>query len=283
MIVKNALQQCDLLCNKIKNATGLSNLEVIYQKFITRGDLSKNLEDQVAQYELKLQRMKHTYRDIEKELTALQYDSATSKSDDIRELDHTLRETEMRKTQAENDQLAIDTHMKESLMGLAHIAKLLGFTRLDQPRNNVIPSQELWPPRQSKNLAADLTRASPEDVSRILNLCEERATAILDLVEHGRGNPDHGFHPDASGKGKKRVNNLSLRMIEEENSPKVTARSKVHLNIPESGGQDIEEDEEEVFTRLTIKTTSKKQVNMQKRRSMMAQAATLIEQENEED
>ena len=181
-LVKSALQQCDMLCNKIKQATGLSDLDVIYQKFITREELNKGLEEQALSYEQKLQTMKHDRREIQKELHNLQYDSVTSKSDDIRYLEQLLRDAGVRRQRAENNRQAIDTHFREAMIGLANVAKLLGFTSITNPRENVTPASQLWPTDQSINLSADMAFATSDQICLMLHLCEERVVGLMEMV-----------------------------------------------------------------------------------------------------
>ena len=234
-IVKSALLSSAILVENIKTASGISNLEVMYEKLLNRDGLNNSLKDQEELYQSRLRNMKSDQREIEAELQSIRLQSMTT-VEDARKVGHSLRGIESKVMRSRNENKALTAQYKETVIGLSLIAKLLGITSVDRPRENLVPAEQLWPPLQNKILSAELCAAEPLKIEQVIKVCEERAVAITEMLEHGRGNPDKGFA----------VKNLNQ-------TPKQRRRIEGTNITP------FETDEEEIIlSRMNIKAESKK-------------------------
>lgn len=201
-ILKSALNECESVCSKIKAATGLSDLDSIYQKFINREEFQRNLVAQALEYENRFVAIRNLRSELESELMALQLQEARAKGKSSRAIENQLKETMMTSSQVANQLRSSKHNYKDALLGLSHIAELVGLQSVSDPRADLVRANELWPPRREQTafLYGDLIHSSMEDIHQVIQVCESRVLAILEAVEHGGGDPDLGFTVRISGR-----------------------------------------------------------------------------------
>ncbi|DAZ95636.1 TPA: hypothetical protein N0F65_002265 [Lagenidium giganteum] len=197
LAAKVALQQCEAMCEKIQKATGFSKLEHILQKFVSREELNKSFEEQAKIYEARLKQIKMHQTDLEEQLHSLELSNATSITEDPRLLEEKLRVAEVELARVERTQNTYLTISKEIIAGAARVVKLMGITSCRTPHQDAIAAAQLWPPPLGfdgdSNLTTEFESLEPKDIANLLMVCQDRACAMIDMIEGGRGDPDSNF------------------------------------------------------------------------------------------
>ncbi|GAB9464401.1 hypothetical protein Gpo141_00001832 [Globisporangium polare] len=197
LAAKVALQQCESMCEKIQKATGFSKLELILQKFVSREELNKSFEEQAKIYEARLKQIKLHQAELEQQLHSLEVSNAVAASDDPRVLEEKLRVAELELARIERTQNSLLTTSKEVIAGTSRIVKLIGVTSCRDPYENALPAARLWPPPLGfdgeSSLTSEFETLELKDIANLLQVCQDRASMMIDAIEGGRGDPDANF------------------------------------------------------------------------------------------
>ncbi|KAJ8575084.1 hypothetical protein ON010_g4130 [Phytophthora cinnamomi] len=197
LAAKVALQQCESMCEKIQKATGFSKMELILQKFTRREELNASFEEQAKLYEARLKQIKLNQAELEEQLHSLETSQATASTEDPRLLEQKLRAAEVELARAEYTQASLLTSSKEVIAGAARIVKLMGITNCSDPYQNAIPAARLWPPpvgyEGENSLTSEFETLEPPAIAAMLQLCQDRATLMIDAIEGARSDPDINF------------------------------------------------------------------------------------------
>ncbi|KAH7479877.1 hypothetical protein KRP22_010087 [Phytophthora ramorum] len=211
LAAKVALQQCESMCEKIQKATGFSKMELILQKFTRREELNASFEEQAKLYEARLKQIKLNQAELEEQLHSLELTQATVSTEDPRLLEQKLRTAEVELARAEYTQTSLLTSSKEVIAGAARIVKLLGITNCSDPYQNAIPAARLWPPpvgyEGENSLTSEFETLEPPAITALLQLCQDRATLMIDAIEGARSDPDINFSliADAPARSRRRT------------------------------------------------------------------------------
>ncbi|KAG2790958.1 hypothetical protein PC129_g10144 [Phytophthora cactorum] len=212
LATKVALQQCESMCEKIQKATGFSKMDLILQKFTRREELNASFEEQAKLYEARLKQIKLNQVELEEQLHSLELSQATTSTEDPRILEQNLRAAEVELARTEYTQASLVTSSKEVIAGAARIVKLIGITNCSDPYQNAIPASRLWPPpvgyESEKSLTSEFETLEPPAITALLQLCQDRATLMMDAMEGARSDPDVNFSliaPDSSSRGRRRT------------------------------------------------------------------------------
>ncbi|ETN19297.1 hypothetical protein PPTG_04653 [Phytophthora nicotianae INRA-310] len=197
LATKVALQQCESMCDKIQKATGFSKMELIFQKFSRREELNASFEEQAKLYEARLKQIKLNQAELEEQLHSLELSQTTASTEDPRVLEQKLRAAEVELARTEYTQASLLTSSKEVIAGAARIVKLMGITNCSDPHQNAIPASRLWPPpvgyEGERSLASEFETLEPPAITALLQLCQDRATLMMDAIEGARSDPDVNF------------------------------------------------------------------------------------------
>ncbi|RLN58889.1 hypothetical protein BBJ29_000163 [Phytophthora kernoviae] len=185
------------MCEKIQKATGFSKMELILQKFTRREELNASFEEQAKLYEARLKQIKLNQAELEEQLHLLELSQASASTEDPRVLEEKLRAAEVELARAEYTQAALLTSSKEVIAGAARIVKLMGVTNCSDPYQNAIPAARLWPPPMGyegeSSLTSEFETLEPPAITALLQICQDRATLMIDAVEGARSDPDLNF------------------------------------------------------------------------------------------
>ncbi|KAI9994822.1 hypothetical protein PInf_011660 [Phytophthora infestans] len=197
LATKVALQQCESMCDKIQKATGFSKMELIFQKFSRREELNASFEEQAKLYEARLKQIKLNQAELEEQLHSLELSQATATTEDPRILEQKLRAAEVELARTEYTQASLLTSSKEVITGAARIVKLMGITNCNDPYQNAIPASRLWPPpvgyEGERSLTSEFETLESPAITVLLQLCQDRATLMMDAIEGARSDPDVNF------------------------------------------------------------------------------------------
>ncbi|KAE9011035.1 hypothetical protein PR003_g14913 [Phytophthora rubi] len=197
LAAKVALQQCESMCEKIQKATGFSKMELILHKFTRREELNASFEEQAKLYEARLKQIRLNQAELEEQLHSLELSQATASTEDPRLLEQKLRAAEVELARAEYTQASLLTSSKEVIAGAARIVKLMGITNCSVPYQNAIPAARLWPPpvgyEGENSLTSEFETLEPPAITALLQLCQDRATLMIDAIEGARSDPDINF------------------------------------------------------------------------------------------
>uniref|UniRef100_H3HBI7 Uncharacterized protein n=1 Tax=Phytophthora ramorum TaxID=164328 RepID=H3HBI7_PHYRM len=295
LAAKVALQQCESMCEKIQKATGFSKMELILQKFTRREELNASFEEQAKLYEARLKQIKLNQAELEEQLHSLELTQATVSTEDPRLLEQKLRTAEVELARAEYTQTSLLTSSKEVIAGAARIVKLLGITNCSDPYQNAIPAARLWPPpvgyEGENSLTSEFETLEPPAITALLQLCQDRATLMIDAIEGARSDPDINFSliADAPARSRRRTARggdektatRSSRYRRPQQLSIVAEKSKDKDRSTPPSTPDVGEDEQdpgqdvEVLSREAIKASSKSKLAQRKRGNSNVGAADL--------
>ncbi|KAK1944673.1 Ankyrin-3 [Phytophthora citrophthora] len=231
LAAKVALQQCEAMCEKIQKATGFSKMELILQKFTRREELNASFEEQAKLYEARLKQIKLNQAELEEQLHSLELSQVTASTEDPRLLEQKLRAAEVELARAEYTQASLLTSSKEVIAGAARIVKLMGITNCFDPHQNAIPASRLWPPpvgyEGENSLTSEFETLEPPAITSLLQLCQDRATLMIDAIEGARSDPDVNFSLIADSTVRNR------RRTVRGGDEKTTARSSRYRRTPQ--------------------------------------------------
>ncbi|KAG6957564.1 hypothetical protein JG688_00010912 [Phytophthora aleatoria] len=205
-------EELPILRKTIQKATGFSKMDLILQKFTRREELNASFEEQAKLYEARLKQIKLNQVELEEQLHSLELSQATTSTEDPRILEQNLRAAEVELARTEYTQASLVTSSKEVIAGAARIVKLIGITNCSDPYQNAIPASRLWPPpvgyESEKSLTSEFETLEPPAITALLQLCQDRATLMMDAMEGARSDPDVNFSliaPDSSSRGRRRT------------------------------------------------------------------------------
>lgn len=180
--MRDEQKRVEKACDKVRKGTGISNLDVIYHKFINGTELSQSLDEQTALYELRLKSMRENQAIIELELQNLEFEQATIKVEDVRTLEEHLYESELQRDRATLSYSGLSSMYKESMIGIGQIAQLVGVRSVEKPRSNMVAARDLWPLTNTKLLTAELCACSTSTLEKLLKVLDERVSSITEKV-----------------------------------------------------------------------------------------------------
>ncbi|KAF0686437.1 Aste57867_21765 [Aphanomyces stellatus] len=191
-VAKTALVQCQSMCRRIMQATGLSSMAAVHEKFNNREALNHSLDEQAALYEARLKQIKMSHAELEAQMKGLE--TIPKDAQDPRQLEALARDAEASLGRVQGTYASQLHALNEVIVGVSNIARLAGITDVRRPKRGLVPAAELWPPYQDKDMRAgtlaQFEMLPPAAMSDIIRVCEERMVAIIDNNEHGRGDPD---------------------------------------------------------------------------------------------
>ncbi|KAJ0396382.1 hypothetical protein P43SY_004139 [Pythium insidiosum] len=247
LAAKVALQQCESMCDKIQKATGFTKLELILDKFVSREELIRSFEEQAKVYEARLKQIKLHQAELEQQLQALEMSNAVATVDDPRVLEEKLRVAEVELARTDRTQNALLTMSKEVIAGASRIVKLMGITSCRTPHQGAIPAAQLWPPPidVGSALTSEFETLDSKEIANLLQICQERAVLMLDVVEGGRADPDANF----------------------TTVPPALPNQSESLSLPHAATPEVDEDDQnlDVLSRDAIKAASKSKLTTKRR------------------
>jgi hypothetical protein len=175
------------MCEKIHTATGFSQLELILEKFISREELNHQFEEQARIYEARLKQIKLHQQELENQLKTLENSYVNNPKEDPRLLEENLRQAEVDFARVERNQTNLINISKDVIAGTSRIVRLMGIINCQEPYQNAIRAEQLWPPpptniESETNLAKDFENLQPKDIATLLHICQERACAMMEVV-----------------------------------------------------------------------------------------------------
>ena len=112
--------------------------------------------------------------------------NTTKTKEDPRALEETLRQAEVDLARVERTQSNLVTVSKGVIASALRIVRLMGITNWQEPHQNAIRADQLWPPpvniEAETNLATDFEPLEPKGMTILLDLCQERACAMMVVV-----------------------------------------------------------------------------------------------------
>lgn len=207
LAAKVALQQCESMCEKIQKATGYSKLEQILEKFVSREELNRSFEEQAKVYDARLNQIKLHHAELEQQLKELEMSNAVVTVEDPRLLEEKLRVAEVELARTERTQSVLLTTSKEVIAGASRIVKLMGITSCRMPHQNAIPAMQLWPPpvrSEDSAMSSEFEALKAKDIANLLQICQDRASRLIDVIQGGRVDPDANFSTTGEPGGRTR-------------------------------------------------------------------------------
>ncbi|TMW68382.1 hypothetical protein Poli38472_005850 [Pythium oligandrum] len=283
-----ALQQCESMCEKIQKATGYSKLDLILEKFVSREELNRSFEEQAKVYEARLKQIKLHQTELEQQLHALEMSNAVTNTDDPRMLEEKLRVAEVELARTERTQNALLTMSKEVIAGASRVVKLLGITSCRTPHQSALPAAQLWPPPVDKasTFTSEFETLEAKEIATLLQICQERAMTMVDVVEGGRADPDAGFSMTKErSKNRRRTDESTAKAAGSKAKRVVPTKKRGSVTIVTVGDvagsldllspsmhdppatPELDDDDKgvDVVTREAIKATSKSKIAQKKR------------------
>ncbi|KAL7993128.1 putative AAA+ ATPase domain, P-loop containing nucleoside triphosphate hydrolase [Plasmopara halstedii] len=295
-----AHQQTEVACERIQEATGILKMEILLQKFTQREELNASLEEQANLYEARLKQIKFREIELKEQLRTLELSQATAPSEDPRKLEQRLRAANVELARTDSAHTNLLSNSKEVYTGVARIVKLMDLTNCNNSLQNAISTSRLWPPpigyNGNKNITFGIERLETSAITAVLQLCQNRATVILDTIDGGRSLPDINMSPvtdmsssrrwTARGGDDRRIlhnryhQSLQLSSVTEKNKYKIYDRGGYDDSLPlaaatidikattvtqHTAPDEQDSEEAEAVSREAIKATSRKKVAQRKR------------------